>query len=81
MFRSALSPGNLLQQTATTGDRLCGVVSGREKKGEMNCGWRRESPGTCQSLIDRLTHVGRMVLPYLIQVTYDRIFVTIVTFM
>ena len=33
------------ESAATTGNMLCGVVSGREKKGEMNCGWRRESRG------------------------------------
>ena len=32
-------------------------------------------------VISSLTHVGRMVLLYLIQVTYDGVFVTIVTFM
>ena len=34
LLRSAYSPGNLLQQTATTGQRLCRMVSGRQ----MNCG-------------------------------------------
>ena len=32
-------------------------------------------------VISSLTHVGRMVLLYIIQVTYDGVFVTIVTFM
>ena len=38
------------ESAATTGNRLCGVASGRQKKGELNC--------------ECLTHVGRMVLPY-----------------
>ena len=38
LLRSALSSGNLLQQNATTADRLCRVVSGRQKKSETNCG-------------------------------------------
>ena len=43
-----------------------------------------ESPGAINPsliVISSLTHVSRIVLPYLIQVLYDEIFVTIVTFM
>ena len=43
-----------------------------------------ESPGAINPsfiVISSLTHVGRMVLLYLIHVTYDGVFVTIVTFM
>ena len=41
------------ESAATTGNRLCAVASGRKKKGEMNCEWRRESPWARQSFIDR----------------------------
>ena len=41
------------ESAATTGNRLFRVASGRQKKGEINCEWRRENPGAHQSLTDR----------------------------
>ena len=42
LLRSPSSSGNLLQQNATIGDRLCRVVQRRQKKEETNRG-RRET--------------------------------------
>ncbi|KAI0235611.1 hypothetical protein LSAT2_013866 [Lamellibrachia satsuma] len=50
------------ESAATTGNRLCGVASGRQKKGELNCEWRRESPRARQSLIECLSSLTHNVL-------------------